>query len=750
VVFPSFLLACSFLVPAEGGAVRGVVVDAQSAEPLARVRIQLTGTAFQTITDEEGRFAFPTLPPGDYVLQVSTVGYRLVKRNFTLGADDAKEFEVILSPDTFRHTDSVEVRADPFDLVRQDSPSQLTLEGNEAKNLASVLADDPLRAVHGLPGVTSNDDFESRFSMRGADYPRVGLYLDDILLHTPFHTMQGEASTGSMSIFNGDMVDSLALHAGAWPVRYADRTGAVLDVHTREGSRTQTNFRATASASNAGVMAEGPLGRDGRGSWLASARKSYFQYVINRAAKEDPTFAFGFNDAQGKLGYDLTRRHHVTLNVIEGVSDLDRERWRSSLGGNSVMLADYHYTLANLGWRYSPGERFMLNQRVAYMRERFKNFNRDRLELARGHYGEWAWNSKATWMWSQRHPMDFGCSVRRPRDDGFIYRYQFNPLAVRPRNVYRGNGLLAGGYVQQSFSAAAGRVQLATGLRWDHLNTNGITALSPQVSLVLHPSTSTRFHLGWGQYAQFPEITALFTRYGSRGLLPERATHYVAALEQRLGARTRVRLEAYQRLDRDLLFRPFYEPRLIGGRVFNPPLDPPLRNSLRGYARGLEIFVQRRTANRLTGWVSYALGYARLRDGEARISFPADYDQRHTVNIYAGYRIRPSVNLSVKWLYGSGFPMPGFYRSDGARYFLAEARNALRMEPYHRADLRLNKAYVFDRWKLTLYAEAVNVFNHTNRRFDSFNGYNARTGQCYLGFGRMLPVIPSAGVVLEF
>jgi hypothetical protein len=211
-----------------------------------------------------------------------------------------------------------------------------------------------------------------------------------------------------------------------------------------------------------------------------------------------------------------------------------------------------------------------------------------------------------------------------------------------------------------------------------------------------------------------------------------------------------LRLDAYQRLDRDLLFRPLFEPRLIDGRIFNPPTDPPIRNSQRGYARGVEIFLQRRTANRLTGWVSYALGYARLRDGEARIAFPADFDQRHTVNVYAGYRIRPSVNLSVKWLYGSGFPLPGFYRRDGARYFLAESRNALRLDPYHRADVRLNKAYVFDRWKLTLHAEVINLFNRANYRFDSFGGYNAQTGQCSLTLNRLLPILPSAGVVLEF
>jgi hypothetical protein len=188
----------------------------------------------------------------------------------------------------------------------------------------------------------------------------------------------------------------------------------------------------------------------------------------------------------------------------------------------------------------------------------------------------------------------------------------------------------------------------------------------------------------------------------------------------------------------------------VAGKVFIPALDPPIRNSSRGYARGVEIFVQRRSANRLTGWVSYALGYARQRDGEARIAFPAEMDQRHTVNVYGSCRVRPTVNLSVKWLYGSGFPLPGFFRRSGTTYFLTEARNAQRLDPYQRADLRINKAYIFARWKLTLYGEVVNVLNHGNYRFDSFGSYNTRTGQINVYLDRMFPILPSAGVVLEF
>jgi hypothetical protein len=86
----------------------------------------------------------------------------------------------------------------------------------------------------------------------------------------------------------------------------------------------------------------------------------------------------------------------------------------------------------------------------------------------------------------------------------------------------------------------------------------------------------------------------------------------------------------------------------------------------------------------------------------------------------------------------------------GGQYYLAESRNALRTDAYSRVDARINKAYVFDRWKLTLYGEVINSFNRANYRFDSFGGYNAKTGRATVYLDRMFPIIPSIGVVLEF
>src|SRR5208282_5357616 len=119
------------------------------------------------------------------------------------------------------------------------------------------------------------------------------------------------------------------------------------------------------------------------------------------------------------------------------------------------------------------------------------------------------------------------------------------------------------------------------------------------------------------------------------------------------------------------------------------------------------------SANRFTGWVSYSFGRAEDRDGISGARFVSDWDQRHTVNIYAGYRLRPSVNLSARSSWGSGFPIPGFLETVGSSYYLTNVRNSRRLGTYNRTDLRVNKAWTHDKWKLTLYGEVINLTNRT-------------------------------------
>jgi len=154
---------------------------------------------------------------------------------------------------------------------------------------------------------------------------------------------------------------------------------------------------------------------------------------------------------------------------------------------------------------------------------------------------------------------------------------------------------------------------------------------SPYGSVSYELSRRTSLQADWGEYGQFLELSQLSSVFARGRLLPERAIHSDVSIEQRLNERTRVRVEFHDRQDRDLLARPGLDPRLSpAGVVVDADPNAELLNSERGYSRGLEVFVQRRTENGLTGWVSYAYGRTIVSDGTLRVKFPSDYDQQHT------------------------------------------------------------------------------------------------------------------------
>src|ERR1051326_8242989 len=211
--------------------IKGKVVSATGGEALRRVQVTVLERKNSTMTDDDGTFALYNIPPGKYTLQVAAVGYRLVNTSFEIRKDDEdKDFSITLAPETLRRTEVVEVKGDLFHGENPAIPSQLTLTPQELKEAATVLANDPFRAVQVLPGVspTDNNDFFGQFSVLGAPFERVGVYVDDVVVPQPFHTIPNLRDGASLSVFSTETLQELSLMEVAYPVRYADMSGAAL------------------------------------------------------------------------------------------------------------------------------------------------------------------------------------------------------------------------------------------------------------------------------------------------------------------------------------------------------------------------------------------------------------------------------------------------------------------------------------------------------------------------------------------
>src|SRR5262249_21053203 len=199
------------------------------------------------------------------------------------------------------------------------------------------------------------------------------------------------------------------------------------------------------------------------------------------------------------------------------------------------------------------------------------------------------------------------------------------------------------------------RLSVTVGGRLDSFGETGETRVLPRASAQVGLARRTRLLAAIGDHAQFPSFEALHGQFGNPDLHPERSRHFTLAPEQGLGERTRVRVDAYDQEEDGLLYAPNSEWRRADGRVVVPELHAPFRNALTGQSRGIEVLLQRRSANGLLGWIAYSYGKARRRDDAEGLEFDSDFDQRHTLTLYTSYRLSETLNLSAKYRYGSGF-----------------------------------------------------------------------------------------------
>jgi outer membrane cobalamin receptor len=734
--------------PQDTAHLTGRVVDARTGEPVAKVKVIVTSSDASTTTDEKGAFVLNELPAGEIDLYITSVTFGLVKKSVTLKPGD-NTIEIALNEAAAALTEKVTVTTTPFEGAQTNAASEQTLNKRELGELSSVLVGDPIRAAQALPGATTNDDYRSEFNVRGATFDHVGLFVDGILTENFVHTIAGGyPDTGSLSLINADAVDSVSLLSGAFPSSYGDRTAAVLNIQSRDGNRVKPTGRIAAALSGLSGVVDGPFDNK-RGSYLFAARKSYLGYLVRRFNDEfqytnnPPVLSFA--DGQGKALYDLNSRHQLGASLILGDFVFDRNRDRDLLGFNQVFRGNTRNLMVNGHWNFTPRADTFAQTRVFFLRSTFKNTNRDDQRLEDGDRTQFGVRSDFSWQ-RKSNRIEAGLYVRRINVSSSTFFFDFFDGQPVDSLTFDRSGTEQGYYLQDTWSDERNRLALTGGLRVEHSSATGETKLSPRANFSWSIDKDWTLRAGAGRYYQFPDFEQMFGRLGNPTVGAERATHFNVAIERRVGDRMRLLAEVYDREDADLLFS-LSEPRRSGGFVTFSEF--PFDNLLRGHARGIELTVQRRSANKLSGWISYAYSRTELTDARDGLTFPSDADQRHTVNVYGNYRFTDTWNLSSEWRYGSGQPVPGFFGQDSAGYFLISQRNQTRLPLYSRVDVRLSKAFLFKKWKLTLTGEVLNLLNHNNVRYAGFDFYSFN-GRVSGRLDRVFPIMPSAGVVIEF
>lgn len=69
-----------------GGTLTGTIRDGETLEGIPNVNMTLRGTGFGAATDINGRYTIGNIPPGNYTLVVSSVGYKRVVTSMVISA----------------------------------------------------------------------------------------------------------------------------------------------------------------------------------------------------------------------------------------------------------------------------------------------------------------------------------------------------------------------------------------------------------------------------------------------------------------------------------------------------------------------------------------------------------------------------------------------------------------------------------------------------------------------------------------
>jgi hypothetical protein len=616
------------------------------------------------------------------------------------------------------------------------------LGAREMEAFGSHVGDDPLRTVQALPGVAAADDFRSEYSVRGSAFRHARVIVDGVAAPWLQHAALGRGDTGTITMLRGDVIHEATLLVGAYPRRDAGQLGPQLSLILREGSRTAPHLRAEVSGTSASVTAEGPLGRSARGSWLLGLRRSHVEWPIGR--DDHGATVFGFGDLQAKLVYDLRPGDQVSVSLVAGRSNIERDDSNPFAPSDGINRA----ALMTASWRSTIGSHTVVTQRVSAVTHDFLNRDQAGGPVSRGSNGAGAWRGDIAHALAGG-VLEAGGQVRRVKGSrrGSMVDAHQRVIETSGASELDASWLERAGY--GSYRRTLGQLALETGVRVADSTLAGREAFDRWLHVEWLVARRWLVHGSAGVTHQFPELEHVRGHASDQRLRPERATHADIGVGRQLSTSWRWNATLFGRRERDTLREPDLHPRLIDGVLTEVTPVSWFENGLTGVARGVELMLERRHPTGLAGWIGYTYGVARYHDADRHEGFAADFDQRHAINLSATAPLPWAIRAGVTFRGGTGFPIPAYLASRDGTLVAGNRRNQIRLPAYARLDLRAERTFEYTGRRLSLFVDALNVLNRANVGLS--DGVIRRDTGVAIGFTEPLfPRIVTGGVRVAF
>ena len=280
--------------------ITGTVADS-AGHPVEKAGVSFAGISAGSYTDPNGFFSL-LIPEGTDELTVvfSHVGYRTETRTVRNTGNNII-LDVILHRET-KQIEEITVTAKvtpPGFAIMQIPVKDLELLPSASGSFEAILKT--------MPGVTSNNELSSQYSVRGGNYDENLVYVNDNEIYRPFLIRSGQQE--GLSFVNSDLVSSVHFSPGGFGASYGDKMSSVLDVRYRKPVSRKGSLSLgllTSSFHLEGITLDSKL------TWLIGLRyKSSNLMLKTLDSKGDyqPVFA----DVQSLLTYRTGRNSVLNL-----------------------------------------------------------------------------------------------------------------------------------------------------------------------------------------------------------------------------------------------------------------------------------------------------------------------------------------------------------------------------------------------------------------------------------------------------
>jgi iron complex outermembrane receptor protein len=216
------------LVFAQAGQITGKVVDEQ-LKALVGANVYLSGTILGSSTDKSGRFLIDNVPPGNYILIISIIGYETHQQAITLQANEKSDIGTITLRESAISQSPIVVTAGKYEQQVQDVPASITSVSSEELQNRNIITID--QALSYVSGVNLNGN---QMSIRGSTGYSQGVGSRILMLIDGIPLLTADTRDIVFSVVPTYLVERIEVLKGAGSALYGSSAlGGVVNIITK-------------------------------------------------------------------------------------------------------------------------------------------------------------------------------------------------------------------------------------------------------------------------------------------------------------------------------------------------------------------------------------------------------------------------------------------------------------------------------------------------------------------------------------